>query len=339
MRLRVERLSIAKSFLKACLTRVPLCLLALLASLTFVSAKAEAQRSAEFRGPYAALGAGALLYEGDEELESGGLYEGTVGYRFHPHWAAEGSVGLMPHLDNNTFDDPRFALNDDVFGVKLGGAALFFLRPNRDSSWDPYLSAGGGVNLYDEDLEDNQRADPFGTLGGGAFMHLSRGWFVRGDYKAALTGHDTEINHHALLSVGYDWGRRAWQRGGRESQEEGSMMSSERHSALSPVYFAFDSARLDDSAQQTLRRNAEWLKENPDDRVMVEGHCDERGTNEYNMALGQRRADSAFNFLRSLGVRADRLETISYGEERPVDPGHDEEAWSKNRRAEFTRGR
>ena len=101
------------------------------------------------------------------------------------------------------------------------------------------------------------------------------------------------------------------------------------------IYFDFDKSTLTPSAQDSLLRKAEWLRENPDATVTIEGHCDNRGTNEYNLALGDRRAESAKAFLVDLGIDASRLTTISYGEERPVDPRNNEEAWSKNRRDHF----
>lgn len=101
------------------------------------------------------------------------------------------------------------------------------------------------------------------------------------------------------------------------------------------IYFAFDRSNLSPMAQENLRRKADWLRANPDATVTIEGHCDERGTNEYNLALGDRRAESAKSFLVDLGISANRLATISYGEERPVDPRHNEEAWAKNRRGHF----
>lgn len=101
------------------------------------------------------------------------------------------------------------------------------------------------------------------------------------------------------------------------------------------VHFQFDSAALLPEAQEVLQKKAAWLKANSDARAMIEGHCDERGTNEYNLALGDRRAESAKAFLVNLGISASRLATISYGEEKPVDMGHTEEAWAKNRRAHF----
>ena len=101
------------------------------------------------------------------------------------------------------------------------------------------------------------------------------------------------------------------------------------------IHFEFDKSRLLPEAKEILGRKAEWLGAHPDVSVVVEGHCDERGTSEYNMALGDRRAGSAKSFLVDMGVAPGRLTTISYGEERPVDPGHNEEAWAKNRRAHF----
>ena len=101
------------------------------------------------------------------------------------------------------------------------------------------------------------------------------------------------------------------------------------------IYFDFDKSILSPSAQDNLLRKAEWLRENYDATVTIEGHCDERGTNEYNLALGDRRAESAKDFLSDLGIDPSRLSTISYGEERPVDPRHNEEAWAKNRRSHF----
>jgi peptidoglycan-associated lipoprotein len=101
------------------------------------------------------------------------------------------------------------------------------------------------------------------------------------------------------------------------------------------ILFEFDSASLSVEAQEILRAKAEWLRENPGARVVIEGHCDERGTNEYNLALGDRRAFSSKSFLVDLGITDSRLTTISYGEERPVDSDSTEDAWAKNRRAHF----
>jgi peptidoglycan-associated lipoprotein len=102
------------------------------------------------------------------------------------------------------------------------------------------------------------------------------------------------------------------------------------------VYFDYDKSNLKPAAQENLLRKADWLRENSDVTVTIEGHCDERGTNEYNLALGDRRSESIKAFLVNLGISASRLTTISYGEERPVCFGSDEECWAKNRRGHFT---
>jgi peptidoglycan-associated lipoprotein len=104
---------------------------------------------------------------------------------------------------------------------------------------------------------------------------------------------------------------------------------------LERVFFDFDAYTLTPQAREVLALNAEWLRQNPDARLTIEGHCDERGSDEYNLALGQRRADAAKNYLVGLGIAAARLTSISYGEERPAVVGSDESTWSQNRRAEF----
>lgn len=108
-----------------------------------------------------------------------------------------------------------------------------------------------------------------------------------------------------------------------------------RNSPLKPAFFELDSSELSADAQKSLNDNAALLKQNATWAVTIEGHCDERGTAEYNLALGERRALAARAYLVSLGIPADRLRTVSYGKEFPFDPGHDESAYSKNRRAHF----
>jgi peptidoglycan-associated lipoprotein len=101
------------------------------------------------------------------------------------------------------------------------------------------------------------------------------------------------------------------------------------------VLFDFDTASLMLEAQQILKIKSKWLKENQSVSVMIEGHCDERGTNDYNIALGDRRANGVKSFLMDMGISPSRMNTISYGEEKPKDPGQNEGAWVKNRRAHF----
>ncbi len=106
-------------------------------------------------------------------------------------------------------------------------------------------------------------------------------------------------------------------------------------SPLDDIQFHFDSAALTDQGRAILGRHAEWLRGYSDVTLLIEGHCDERGTVEYNLALGERRANAAYSYLMSLGIVASRLKTISYGKEFPLDPNHTEEAWGRNRRGHF----
>jgi peptidoglycan-associated lipoprotein len=101
------------------------------------------------------------------------------------------------------------------------------------------------------------------------------------------------------------------------------------------VHFAFDSAVLSAEAQQILNTKVQYMRANPEINVLIEGHCDERGTDAYNMALGARRANAVKQYLVTSGITADRLTTRSYGEERPLDSGKNKAAWAKNRRAQF----
>jgi len=109
----------------------------------------------------------------------------------------------------------------------------------------------------------------------------------------------------------------------------------EEPSGLEPVYFDFDKSFIRKDARPALQKAAEYMKKNPDVKIRIEGNCDERGTSEYNMALGDRRAISAKKYLTALGIDANRLSTVSYGKERPTCTEHNEECWQKNRRVDF----
>lgn len=108
-----------------------------------------------------------------------------------------------------------------------------------------------------------------------------------------------------------------------------------RMGVLKTIYFDYDRSEIRADQRPVLQANANWLRQHPDVSILIEGHCDERGTREYNLALGDRRADAARDYLVSLGISADRIDTVSYGEERPAAEGSNEAAWSQNRRAEF----
>jgi len=115
----------------------------------------------------------------------------------------------------------------------------------------------------------------------------------------------------------------------------GNVATGDEASPLADIYFEFDQSSLTDAARAVLVRHAAWLAAHPDARVVVEGHCDERGTVEYNLALGDKRAQATREQLIALGVAAARLRTASLGKERPIATGHDEAAWARNRRAHF----
>jgi peptidoglycan-associated lipoprotein len=148
----------------------------------------------------------------------------------------------------------------------------------------------------------------------------------------------------AAMSAGnYDQARSLYRQA--QSQYAGTTCANQAGAALqrlaaietiaARIHFDFDKSNITDQAAQVLQRKAEALRQYSSLKIQIQGNCDERGSNEYNLALGQRRAESARKYLVSLGVSADRFTTISYGEERPVAQGHDETAWAMNRRDDF----
>lgn len=122
---------------------------------------------------------------------------------------------------------------------------------------------------------------------------------------------------------------------GDSSLEINGDSDSSKAGNLRTIYFAYDSAALSRASKNVLDQNAEFLKSNESVSIQVEGHCDERGGIEYNLALGERRAKSVRNYLTALGVSNARLSIVSYGKERPLSFGHEQESWAKNRRANF----
>lgn len=118
-------------------------------------------------------------------------------------------------------------------------------------------------------------------------------------------------------------------------EEEGHIPLAQESGVLRDINFAYDSSDIDTLARSILQENAVWLRANPSVVVQIEGHCDERGTAEYNMALGHRRARAVYDALRTMGISSEQLSTVSYGKELPLDPRSNEEAWARNRRAHF----
>ncbi len=120
-----------------------------------------------------------------------------------------------------------------------------------------------------------------------------------------------------------------------EALQRGEAAVTPKESPLKEIYFDFDNSDLHPTARETLKANATWLKKNPAVTVVIEGHCDERGTTEYNIALGAKRAQAANEYLVSLGISPSRISTVSYGKEAPVCREHNEECWQRNRRDRF----
>ncbi len=118
-------------------------------------------------------------------------------------------------------------------------------------------------------------------------------------------------------------------------EKEPEVLEGRTSAPLLPIYFDFDKSNIRENQRDRIKKNAAFLKENKVVRARIEGNCDERGTNEYNMALGERRAISAKKYLVNLGIHEDRMHTISYGEEKPLLYGHDEYSWAQNRRDDF----
>ena len=123
--------------------------------------------------------------------------------------------------------------------------------------------------------------------------------------------------------------------GGEDDLASRSLEELNRESPLEPIFFLYDSAELDVVGRGVLDTNAEVLRDYPSWVITIEGHCDERGTPEYNLGLGERRALAAREYLATLGLQPDRIRTVSYGKEFPFAPGHNEDAWARNRRAHF----
>ncbi|WP_316354655.1 peptidoglycan-associated lipoprotein Pal [Candidatus Trichorickettsia mobilis] len=122
-------------------------------------------------------------------------------------------------------------------------------------------------------------------------------------------------------------------KGGMGSNVESSLIADFEKHAGDRVFFAFDSSSISPHSKEVLHKQSEWLKKHPHVKATIEGHADERGTREYNLALGERRAEAARKFLVHNGIEAGRLDTVSYGKERPAVIGNDEKAWSQNRRS------
>jgi peptidoglycan-associated lipoprotein len=122
---------------------------------------------------------------------------------------------------------------------------------------------------------------------------------------------------------------------GAGGEAGGEALGGEQRPAQTRVHFDFDSSQVSDADRKIIEENAAWLVAHPGAKVRLEGNCDERGTPEYNLALGERRAKAVLQIMSVLGVARDQMQAVSYGEEDPIDPGHNEAAWARNRRVDI----
>jgi peptidoglycan-associated lipoprotein len=302
----------------------------------FFSTSASANENYQYSQWTTGLGAGVLFYEMDEEFNSSFMLEAKAGYDINERFTFEGSFGYLPYMASrsHTKNNPRTWHLDKSQGFRAAVDLLYHLNSDSNRKWDPTLGITGGSMYYSNTLESGDHFDAFGGIGAGISRALGRNWLVRGDYRLLVAGHDTEINHHTLISLGYRWGAKET----RTSVGTGKMVGDDdiaRIPGLRTIHFEFDRSRLTPESKARLEGNAKYLRENPKLKVILEGHCDERGTREYNYALGERRAHSAKEYLRTLGVPANQMETISYGKDRPAINESNEAAWAKNRRVEF----
>lgn len=290
------------------------------------------------------LGAGAFFLDGAEPNYGGQLYEARVGYDLDPNLTVEYGFGGSPFMEDKIYNAPssregtyngRNSPGENWF-LKTNLDALYHFVPNdADRDWDPYLSVIGGTNYYGK-WRQGSNWSPFVGPGVGSSYWFDKDAAVRLDY-AYLWANDGKFrsNHSVMLMGFYRFGgeESTDQRGDRTGKT-GLDMQPHQEGPLKTIYFNFDKSDIRGDQQTTLKANSEWMKANPGKKVSVEGHCDERGTNEYNLALGARRAKSAYDYLRRLGVPKDQMSTQTFGEEVPADTGHNEAAWSKNRRVE-----
>lgn len=153
------------------------------------------------------VGVGMMMFEGDEEVKSGPFLSLRCGYDFDPHWTLEGVIDYAPVLKARQFEDTRYHLDDDTYGLRLAADVLFHSRSASDQRWDPYLSLGGAAVIYGEDMGEKDGNVDLVLMGGaGLFYHFDDEWALRGDARIALAGADTEVNWIFAVGLNYRFG-------------------------------------------------------------------------------------------------------------------------------------
>ena len=154
---------------------------------------------------YVQLGPGFMKFEGDEEVKDGWFVDARLGHSLNPHWALELDLNFLPSLDPRTFDDDRFALTDEIWAFRSSLDLLFHLRNTEDLHFDPYVSAGVGLMVFEEDLGAGE-TEFQGNVGGGLFLHFNDHWALRGDVRSAVVGADTEAKIIATVGLAHRLG-------------------------------------------------------------------------------------------------------------------------------------
>lgn len=242
----------------------------------------------------------------------------------------ESSVGTDTGMGGNAFrggSEPLVSLQEGDVGENgssgFNGDGEGFSEGTFDSSSDtgvegvPNFGGPGGTGGSDF------RSGSFSSSGPGAEGGSSSGFGGPGGGPGGMGG-SSGFGSNPLGDMG-----------GKGGINEARLLPFQQTSDLNDIHFRFDKYDLDEASKRTLQKNAEWLKQNAGFKIEIQGHCDERGTNNYNLGLGERRANSTKKYLMALGVSEDRLFTISYGEERPFCFENSENCWLQNRRAHF----
>ena len=158
---------------------------------------------------------------------------------------------------------------------------------------------------------------------------------VAGEKKAAAAQSEATAKEEAARKLAAEQQKEDVKELALKRDAAAAATAEKEQTAFEDIYFVFDKSTIEPEAREILKRLASLLDSNKNYSLVIEGHCDDRGTVEYNLALGQRRADAAMKYLVDLGLDKESIKTITYGKERPLETGHDEEAWTKNRRAHF----
>lgn len=234
----------------------------------------------------------------------------------------ESSVGTDNGMGGDAFrgSEPMVSLNEGDVGEDSSGFSSGDISEDGEDGVGGPSGFGGPSGMGGSDFRSGSFASPGGGNGGQAGMGGGSSGFGSPGGMGGSSGFG---------------GNPMGDMGGKGGINEARLLPFQQTSDLDDIHFQFDKYDLDHTSKRILQKNAEWLKQNPAFKIEIQGHCDERGTNNYNLGLGERRANSTKKYLMALGVNEDRLFTISYGEERPFCFENSESCWLQNRRAHF----